>query len=567
MAGFDNDVVYSNNVDFSGAGGGRGGNATMLLDGQLLIGRTSLNAGGTNIDVGTLTAGSGVTITNGPGSITLGLTGGAVAVQHLTGDTGGQLNPDGSNNFNLLGQKAGTIPVFDTIGSASTISLEDRAWLTQFVVDPSAVVGLRATFTTIQAAITASVSGQTIFIRPGTYTENLTLKAGVNLTAFLGDSLVPNVIIIGKATFNTAGTCSISNIQLQTNADFFLAVTGTLASIVQVNNCNLICSNNTGISHTVSNTLSVIGINNCLGNITTTGIALFSSSSTGTINIDYSIISNTGSSTTASTMSAGTINLFYTTLNIPITTSSTGALGILNSTVDTSLMNTTSLTLNGSGSNFIVSSYINSNTASAISINGISNNISNSVVNSTNTNAITGTGTLTYSGISFNNTSSKINTTTLVARNTDTGGISFDGGTNTLNVFTQGTFTPTIVGSTAAGAITYTIQIGRYQRVGRIVSLYIHVAYSGNTGGTGNIQIQGLPFISANIANLNSDTPISAGSTQLSIFTNTFPLVTVVNNTSQYIVQSFSPTTGSRTIESLTGRTTGDYIINSQYEV
>lgn len=31
-------------------------------------------------------------------------------------------------------------------------------------------------FTTIGAAITAASSGQTIFIRPGTYTENPTLK-------------------------------------------------------------------------------------------------------------------------------------------------------------------------------------------------------------------------------------------------------------------------------------------------------------------------------------------------------------------------------------------------------
>ncbi len=57
MAGFDNDVVYANNADFStlGAGGGSASNG-LLLDGQMWIGRTAVNAGGTHISVGTLTS-------------------------------------------------------------------------------------------------------------------------------------------------------------------------------------------------------------------------------------------------------------------------------------------------------------------------------------------------------------------------------------------------------------------------------------------------------------------------------------------------------------------------------
>ena len=69
----------------------------------------------------TLTAGIGITITNGTGvsgNPTISLTGGGAAVEHLTGNTGGQLNPDGSNNFNIL--TANTTVKF--AGSGSTLT-------------------------------------------------------------------------------------------------------------------------------------------------------------------------------------------------------------------------------------------------------------------------------------------------------------------------------------------------------------------------------------------------------------------------------------------------------------
>jgi hypothetical protein len=101
MAGFADDsggrdVVFADNVDFSGS---LNNQAQILSNGQLLIGSAIVP----NIRPGFLTPGAGVTITNGPGTITIALSGGGSAVEHLTGNTGGQLNPDGSNNFNILG--------------------------------------------------------------------------------------------------------------------------------------------------------------------------------------------------------------------------------------------------------------------------------------------------------------------------------------------------------------------------------------------------------------------------------------------------------------------------------
>lgn len=122
MAGIDNDVIYGNNVDFSG---GSPVAAKILLDGQLLIGRTSLNAGGTHIDVNTLTAGAGISITNGAGTITIAATGAATST--FTADVG-TATPDGAGNLNLLGTSAQGIStsaagstVTFTIANASTV--------------------------------------------------------------------------------------------------------------------------------------------------------------------------------------------------------------------------------------------------------------------------------------------------------------------------------------------------------------------------------------------------------------------------------------------------------------
>lgn len=59
------------------------------------------------------------------------------------------------------------------------------------------------------------------------------------------------------------------------------------------------------------------------------------------------------------------------------------------------------------------------------------------------------------------------------------------------------TFTPTVQGSTTAGTCTYTVQSGKYQRIGNVITFQLNVGWSGHTG-TGNIEIKGLPFTAIN---------------------------------------------------------------------
>lgn len=64
---------------------------------------------------------------------------------------------------------------------------------------------------------------------------------------------------------------------------------------------------------------------------------------------------------------------------------------------------------------------------------------------------------------------------------------------NTLDDYKEGTFTPTIVGSTNAGTGTYTTQSGQYTKIGNLVFVTMTLAWSAHTG-TGNILIEGLPY-------------------------------------------------------------------------
>ena len=81
-------------------------------------------------------------------------------------------------------------------------------------------------------------------------------------------------------------------------------------------------------------------------------------------------------------------------------------------------------------------------------------------------------------------------------------------GTDTSELFDdyeEGTFTPVIEGSTGNPTLTYAAQTGVYTRVGRVVTVNCAVQPSVvSVAGSGNLQISGLPYASANIADTHS---------------------------------------------------------------
>ena len=265
----------------------------------------------------------------------------------------------------------------------------------KWIVDSDSSV---STHTTIAAALTAASSGDTIFIRPGSYTENLTMKAGVNLCAYDCDALTPNVTIVGKLTATFAGTCSISGICLQTNSDFFLVVSGSSATIVNLSNCYLNCTNNTGISYTSSSSSSKINCFYCIGDVTTTGITLHSMSGAGFIDYQNSFIKNTGNSTTASNNSNGEVNMYGCEFYMPFSSSSTGYFDAKVTHFDTSDTNSTAYTNNATHGNnqFISQCFMGVGSAVPI-VNNDRVSCRNTNASSSNTVAVSGTGTTSCS--------------------------------------------------------------------------------------------------------------------------------------------------------------------------
>lgn len=60
-------------------------------------------------------------------------------------------------------------------------------------------------------------------------------------------------------------------------------------------------------------------------------------------------------------------------------------------------------------------------------------------------------------------------------------------------------FTPTVVGTTIAGAGTYTSQLGEYCRIANLIFFTIVLGWTAHTG-TGNMTVAGLPFPAVNNA-------------------------------------------------------------------
>jgi hypothetical protein len=303
----------------------------------------------------------------------------------------------------------------------------------KIIVATSAANG---THTTLATAMAAASVGDTIFLRDSV-TENVTITPGVNIAAWYGSSL-NKPTITGTLTMNGAGTSSISGIELVTNSAFAIAVTGSATSILNLNNCYINCSNNTGISLTSSDANSVIRINNSRGNIGTTGISLFTMSGSGLLEINYCFVTNTGGSSTASTVSAGTCSAHSSELRFPITTSGTGQIGLIFSSILSSAQNVTCITHGSSTTSSVRFCRCESGSASAISISvGSTLFVIGCQIASSNTNAITGAGSITYAGLLFNSTSSNINTTTQALYEegpSKTIGSSNSGNTNTLIV-------------------------------------------------------------------------------------------------------------------------------------
>jgi len=108
MSGFDNEVVYGKNADFTSVDNPSVSEANGLAtNGQLWIGSTALNAGGTHLNIGSLTSPDG--------SIVIGYSSPNITLQAISGiftwvDQSGAFIAAKSTGYFITGTATATLP-------------------------------------------------------------------------------------------------------------------------------------------------------------------------------------------------------------------------------------------------------------------------------------------------------------------------------------------------------------------------------------------------------------------------------------------------------------------------
>jgi hypothetical protein len=112
---------------------------------------------------------------------------------------------------------------------------------------------------------------------------------------------------------------------------------------------------------------------------------------------------------------------------------------------------------------------------------------------------------------------------------------------NTLDDYEEGTWTPTVFGSTTSGTGTYSYQEGVYVKVGQMVTASAFISMSNNTG-TGNIRFGGLPFTTVSTGT-NRQAAAIGYLNNCSLTALNVPLVQAANNVTSLVMYQ-TPTGG-----------------------
>lgn len=129
--------------------------------------------------------------------------------------------------------------------------------------------------------------------------------------------------------------------------------------------------------------------------------------------------------------------------------------------------------------------------------------LSNSL-NAGTTGIVVNLGTGSFTGRTLTGTANQIavsngdgvagNPTFSLTNNINVSGISFDSGSNTLSAYSTGTFSPTLTASSSNPTVGYSVQVGTYERIGSKVMINAKLILSAISGGSGQIQLDSLPF-------------------------------------------------------------------------
>ncbi len=274
----------------------------------------------------------------------------------------------------------------------------------KWIVSTSASDG---THTTITSAIASASSGDTIFIRPGTYSGNFTLTPGVNLASIPDGNPAPFTKIQGTITFSGAGTSSISGLNVSPSSGACVQVTGSAASILNINNCTFEGVN--GTAAIILSSSSSSAILNIFNSSQRTGNTLFAFSSNGTANMYNCGMADSNAQTT-STFSNVAVNIYDSSFNTRITVTGGTVVSSYNCTF-TSIPAGGQVITSGTWNAF--NCYLQGGTSTAVTVTSPSVLYAyNCVIDSSASNPLNGTGTINFANVAYLRTQNTNNVTT-----------------------------------------------------------------------------------------------------------------------------------------------------------
>lgn len=325
------------------------------------------------------------------------------ALESLTGDTGGPVFPDASDNINIVG---GDTTVVNGNPGTNTLTIDasiNGYPVTPYVVGPSGFAGYQTVQSAIDA-IGAGGSGQ-IWIQPGTYTEDLVFPDGINCGLITGsDEDAGAAEIVGVHTPPLTGNVVLWRIKMTSSTHIFSSNAAGSAALV--------CSHNNystdGYIFNLPNWTSS-------GSLTTFAIGDFLSTSDGIVNNTggasvFLFQSGLGVGTSNPCILSGFTAIQLMDINCPMTIQSAASCQIEYSTFFQPL------TLTGSSAGYITSCRIASAGDPSLTYNTTGNfEVSGVNLNSSNNPCIagTGSGTISLNGVNFEDNSNIAGTLTV----------------------------------------------------------------------------------------------------------------------------------------------------------
>ena len=242
-------------------------------------------------------------------------------------------------------------------------------------------------YDTIQAAINdanAAGGNVVVYIRPGTYTENLTLYSTVSLQ---GDSN-ELVTIVGVHTPPLAGSVAISFVNLSSATHIFSSAAAGAATIT-IRDCVLNCTN--GYAFNLANWTARLTVANCTENSTDNhGV-----NNSGGADLLISN-SNFGNSLTAMTLS-GDVEIYASNVAAPL--SVTGAGDVI---IDNGSTLLESITLAGTATLTIRNSSLETAAVAAITTTSAGlTSLANVTIDSSAVPVLAGTGTIQFGEVTY----------------------------------------------------------------------------------------------------------------------------------------------------------------------